>query len=78
MPIPEFVLEIRKHIGHELLPLVGAVGVVVDRDRVLLHRRSESVSGGYQAESSSQESSQRVPSSVKCSRRPGYMSNPGA
>ena len=42
MPTPEFVTRLRRSIGHELLPMVGVTGVVLDADgRVLLGRRSD-------------------------------------
>jgi ADP-ribose pyrophosphatase YjhB (NUDIX family) len=42
MPIPEFVLTLRAKIGHDPLPLVGAIAVVFDdRDRVLMVRRAD-------------------------------------
>jgi 8-oxo-dGTP pyrophosphatase MutT (NUDIX family) len=42
MPIPEFVARLRAHVGHELLWLSSATGVVLDnRGRILLARRSD-------------------------------------
>ncbi|HUB37380.1 MAG TPA: NUDIX domain-containing protein [Streptosporangiaceae bacterium] len=42
MPTPEFVTDLRAHIGHDLLWLSTAAGVVLDDDeRVLLGRRSD-------------------------------------
>ena len=42
MPIPEFVLTLRAKIGHDPLPLVGAIATVFDsRGRVLLVRRAD-------------------------------------
>ncbi|WP_431868464.1 NUDIX hydrolase [Nocardiopsis eucommiae] len=42
MPVPDFVTQMREHVGHSLLPLVGVTGVVLDDDgRVLLHQRSD-------------------------------------
>jgi 8-oxo-dGTP pyrophosphatase MutT (NUDIX family) len=42
MPTPDFVLELRKLIGHRLLWLTTAGGVVLDGDgRVLLARRAD-------------------------------------
>jgi 8-oxo-dGTP pyrophosphatase MutT (NUDIX family) len=42
MPTPEFVTGLRAHIGHNLLWLSTAAGVVLDADgRVLLGRRSD-------------------------------------
>lgn len=41
MPIPEFVVELRTKIGHDPLWLVGATAVVLDGDRILLIRRSD-------------------------------------
>ncbi|QAY61149.1 NUDIX domain-containing protein [Microbacterium protaetiae] len=41
MPTPEFVLDLRKHIGHAPLPLVGVTAVVFRGDRVLLGRRAD-------------------------------------
>jgi 8-oxo-dGTP pyrophosphatase MutT (NUDIX family) len=43
MPTPDFVLSLRAHVGHELLWLSTAAGVVLDdAGRVLLGRRSDS------------------------------------
>lgn len=41
MPTPEFVLELRRHIGTAPLALVGVTAVIVRDDRVLLGRRSD-------------------------------------
>lgn len=42
MPTPEFVLELRKKIGHDLLWLPGVIGVVFnDAGQVLLGQRSD-------------------------------------
>ena len=42
MPIPEFIVDIRKKIGHDLLWLPGVAGLVVDDEqRVLLVRRAD-------------------------------------
>jgi 8-oxo-dGTP pyrophosphatase MutT (NUDIX family) len=42
MPVPDFILELRRHVGHDLLPLVGVTGVLFDDDgRVLLHQRAD-------------------------------------
>jgi 8-oxo-dGTP pyrophosphatase MutT (NUDIX family) len=42
MPTPEFVTSLRAHIGHDLLWLSTAAGVVLDADgRVLLGRRAD-------------------------------------
>src|SRR5699024_4291022 len=42
MPVPDFLLALRKHVGHDLLPLVGVTAVVVGDDgAILLHRRSD-------------------------------------
>jgi len=44
MPIPEFIVEIRKKIGHDLLWLPGVTGVVVDDEqRVLVVRRADNL-----------------------------------
>ncbi|MBB6173957.1 ADP-ribose pyrophosphatase YjhB (NUDIX family) [Nocardiopsis mwathae] len=41
MAVPEFILRLRKHVGHELLWLTGVTGVVIDpHGRILLHRRA--------------------------------------
>ena len=43
MPIPQFIVDIRAKIGHDLLWLPGVTAVVLDdRDRVLLVRRADS------------------------------------
>ncbi|WP_028649909.1 NUDIX domain-containing protein [Nocardiopsis sp. CNT312] len=42
MPIPEFVVELRRHVGHGLLPLTGVTAVVLSEGGdVLLHRRAD-------------------------------------
>jgi ADP-ribose pyrophosphatase YjhB (NUDIX family) len=42
MPTPDFILQLRKKIGHDLLWLPGITGVVLDADdRVLLVRRAD-------------------------------------
>lgn len=41
MPIPEFIVELRSHIGHAPLWLIGATAVTFHGDRVLLVRRSD-------------------------------------
>ncbi|MFF2371309.1 NUDIX domain-containing protein [Agromyces sp. NPDC058110] len=41
MATPEFVLELRRHIGHAPIPLVGVTAVVLRGDQVLLGRRSD-------------------------------------
>ena len=44
MPIPEFIVEIREKIGHDLLWLPGVTGLVVDEaDQVLLVRRADNL-----------------------------------
>lgn len=41
MPIPDFVVELRRKIGHDLLWLPGVTAVVLHDDRVLLIKRSD-------------------------------------
>ncbi|WZH36750.1 MAG: NUDIX domain-containing protein [Microbacterium enclense] len=41
MPTPDFVLELRRHVGTRPLPLVGVTAVIVRGDEVLLGRRSD-------------------------------------
>lgn len=42
MATPDFVLELRRHIGTRPLPLVGVTAIIVDGDdRLLLGRRSD-------------------------------------
>lgn len=41
MPTPDFVLNLRAHIGHQMLWLSTAAGVVLDEGRVLLVRRAD-------------------------------------
>ena len=41
MATPEFILDLRTRIGHDLLWLPGVTGVVIDGDRVLLVRRAD-------------------------------------
>lgn len=43
MPTPDFVVELRRKIGHDLLWLPGVIGIVFDDEgRVLLGQRSDS------------------------------------
>lgn len=42
VPTPDFVLELRRHVGTMPLPLVGVTAVIVRGDDVLLGRRSDS------------------------------------
>ena len=41
MPVPEFVLALRRHVGHAPLWLPAVTAVVVRRDEVLLVQRSD-------------------------------------
>jgi ADP-ribose pyrophosphatase YjhB (NUDIX family) len=41
MPTPDFVLDLRRRIGTDPLPLVGVTAVVVHEGRTLLGRRSD-------------------------------------
>jgi ADP-ribose pyrophosphatase YjhB (NUDIX family) len=41
MPIPDFIVELRRHVGHAPLWLPAATAVVVRGSRVLLVRRSD-------------------------------------
>ncbi|WP_353813649.1 NUDIX hydrolase [Agromyces sp. SYSU T00266] len=41
MPTPDFVLELRRHVGTAPLPLVGVTAVILREGRVLLGRRSD-------------------------------------
>lgn len=41
MPTPDFVLELRRHVGTHPLPLVGVTAVIVRGDELLLGRRSD-------------------------------------
>jgi 8-oxo-dGTP pyrophosphatase MutT (NUDIX family) len=41
MPIPEFVVELRRHVGHAPLWLPGATAVVIRDGQVLLVKRSD-------------------------------------
>lgn len=41
MPIPTFVVELRKHVGHAPLWLAGATAVILDGEKVLLVRRAD-------------------------------------
>lgn len=44
MPIPEFIVDIREKIGHDLLWLPGVTGLVFDgEERVLLVRRADNL-----------------------------------
>ena len=41
MPIPDFIVELRRHVGHAPLPLVGVTAVVVRGSEILLGHRSD-------------------------------------
>ncbi|GAA1949264.1 NUDIX hydrolase [Microbacterium deminutum] len=41
MPTPEFVLDLRRRIGHDPLPLVGVTAVVFRGEKVLVGRRAD-------------------------------------
>ncbi|WP_438854445.1 NUDIX domain-containing protein [Agromyces sp. M3QZ16-3] len=41
MPTPDFVLDLRRHVGTAPLPLVGVTAVILRGGRVLLGRRSD-------------------------------------
>ncbi|MEY9872469.1 8-oxo-dGTP pyrophosphatase MutT (NUDIX family) [Streptacidiphilus sp. MAP12-33] len=42
MPVPEFVRDLRHHVGHAPLPLSGIVAVILDdHDRLLLTHRAD-------------------------------------
>lgn len=41
MPIPDFIVELRRHIGHAPLPLVGVTAVVIRDGEILLGHRSD-------------------------------------
>jgi 8-oxo-dGTP pyrophosphatase MutT (NUDIX family) len=41
MPIPDFITELRRHVGHAPLPLVGVTAVVVRAGEILLGHRSD-------------------------------------
>lgn len=41
VPLPDFIRNLRAHVGHDLLFLTSALSVVVVDDRVLLARRSD-------------------------------------
>ena len=41
MPIPDFVLELRRHVGTAPLPLVGVTAVILRGAEVLLGRRTD-------------------------------------
>jgi 8-oxo-dGTP pyrophosphatase MutT (NUDIX family) len=41
MPTPEFVLDLRRRVGHDPLPLVGVTAIVFRGERVLLGRRAD-------------------------------------
>ncbi|MFC8718205.1 NUDIX domain-containing protein [Kitasatospora sp. NPDC057198] len=41
MPTPQFILDLRAHIGHAPLWLSGITAVVVEDGRILLNRRSD-------------------------------------
>jgi 8-oxo-dGTP pyrophosphatase MutT (NUDIX family) len=41
MPTPDFVLQLRRRIGHDPLPLVGVTAVVFRGEKVLVGRRAD-------------------------------------
>lgn len=41
MPVPDFILQLRAKIGHDLLWLPGVTSVVINDEQVLLVRRSD-------------------------------------
>lgn len=41
MPVPDFIRDLRAHVGHDLLFLTSALSVVIVDDQVLLVRRSD-------------------------------------
>ena len=41
MPTPDFVLALRRHIGHAPIPLAGVTAVVLKGEEVLMGRRSD-------------------------------------
>jgi len=41
MPIPQFIVDLRAHIGHAPLWLIGVTAVVVRGDEVLLVERAD-------------------------------------
>ena len=41
MPVPDFIVELRRKVGHDLLWLPGITAVVLDADAVLLVRRAD-------------------------------------
>ena len=43
MPTPDFILELRKYVGHRPLPLVGVTAVIRRGDEVLLGRRNDNL-----------------------------------
>jgi 8-oxo-dGTP pyrophosphatase MutT (NUDIX family) len=44
MPVPDFIIELREKIGHDLLCLPGVTGLVINEsDQVLLVRRADTL-----------------------------------
>lgn len=41
MPIPDFIVELRRHVGTAPLPLTGVTAVIVRGDQILLGHRSD-------------------------------------
>jgi 8-oxo-dGTP pyrophosphatase MutT (NUDIX family) len=41
MPSPDFVVDLRRHVGHDPLPLVGVTAVVFRDEKVLIGRRAD-------------------------------------
>lgn len=50
MPVPEYILKMRAHIGHDLLMIVGAAAIIRnDAGDILLHRRADNRMWGIPA-----------------------------
>jgi 8-oxo-dGTP pyrophosphatase MutT (NUDIX family) len=71
MPTPEFVLDLRRKVGHQLLWLSTAMGAVLDEDgRVLLGRRADTGNWSLPGGIIDPGSSRRMRRSGRSSRRP--------
>lgn len=76
MPVPEFVLELRRHIGHALLWLPGVTGVVIRGEQVLLVKRADN--GAWTAVTGIVDPGENPAdcASRKCWKRPAFGRHP--
>ena len=74
MATPDFVLELRRHIGSAPLRLVGVTAVVFKDEKVLLGRRADNGTSSASRASSTPASSRPMPPCASASRRRGWTS----